>query len=377
VTVPRSDAAERINALDLLRFIAAMAVVLFHYSFRGQAIGGPLEMSYPDWSPYTRYGYLGVHLFFMISGFVILMTAAQGNLRQFVVSRLVRLYPAFWICCTISFVTLSLFGAGHYAPTFSQYLINLTLLSGFLAVPSIDGVYWSLFVEIKFYLLVALMLIAGVLSHVQRLLGLWLLVSLALMVVPVGILRSVLVTEYAAFFIAGATCYLIWSRGFTRERAFLLFATWVTALLQVVSELGEINGDEPMSSDPTTIAGIISTFYCLMLLIALRRTGPFGARRWLRLGALTYPLYLLHQNVGYLMLNAGYPAFSPLQLLIATVAMMLLLSYLIHTRWERLLATALKSALVGRRPATGPDLPRASHQSDSGVPSAPLTQESS
>ena len=81
----------RVNEIDLLRFIAALAVVFFHYTFRGYAADAMTIMPYPLLAPFSKYGYLGVELFFMISGFVILMTAANGSLRKFVVSRFVRL----------------------------------------------------------------------------------------------------------------------------------------------------------------------------------------------------------------------------------------------------------------------------------------------
>lgn len=96
----------RVNEIDLLRFLAALAVVFFHYSFRGYAADGLSVMSYPLLASVSKYGYLGVELFFMISGFVILMTAAHAGLRDFVISRVVRLYPAFWACCTVTFLVI-------------------------------------------------------------------------------------------------------------------------------------------------------------------------------------------------------------------------------------------------------------------------------
>ncbi|EAQ8060912.1 acyltransferase, partial [Salmonella enterica] len=84
----------RINEIDLLRFVAAMAVVFFHYAFRGYAADGMSIMPYPSLAPVSKYGFLGVQLFFMISGFVILMSASHGSIQNFTISRMVRLYPA-------------------------------------------------------------------------------------------------------------------------------------------------------------------------------------------------------------------------------------------------------------------------------------------
>ncbi len=85
----------RISELDLMRFCAALAVVFFHYAFRGFWADHVSKMPYPWLAPVAKYGHLGVELFFMISGFVILMTATNHTVRGFVVCRMVRLYPAF------------------------------------------------------------------------------------------------------------------------------------------------------------------------------------------------------------------------------------------------------------------------------------------
>ncbi|EAU9199926.1 acyltransferase, partial [Salmonella enterica] len=52
----------RINEIDLLRFVAAMAVVFFHYAFRGYAADGMSIMPYPSLAPVSKYGFLGVQL---------------------------------------------------------------------------------------------------------------------------------------------------------------------------------------------------------------------------------------------------------------------------------------------------------------------------
>lgn len=72
-------------------------------------------MPYPLLAQPAKYGYLGVELFFMISGFVILMTASNNSLKRFFISRAVRLYPAFWVCCTITFLLILAVGQPRYS----------------------------------------------------------------------------------------------------------------------------------------------------------------------------------------------------------------------------------------------------------------------
>lgn len=336
----------RVNELDLLRFIAALAVVLFHYAFRGYAADGLSPLAYPALQPAVQYGYLGVELFFLISGFVILMTAAPGNLREFAVSRAVRLYPAFWISCTVTFVVMALTGTlPRHAVTVGQYLANLTMLSGFVGIPSIDGVYWSLFIELKFYALVAVILLLGHIQQAQLFLAAWLLVTQVLILFPVGLLRALLITDYAPYFVGGALCYLIWSQGWTKLRGALLAVAWLQALHLSGRGLAEFESHYGSRLDHGIIMAIVSAFFAVMLLIALGRTGYFGRRRWLTLGALTYPLYLLHQNIGYQLLTAGYPLLNPHLLLWGTVLLMLAAAYAVHVAVERPLSKALRQWL--------------------------------
>ena len=90
----------RFYEIDLLRFSAALSVVFYHYTYCGYQAGHLSPISDPEWARITRYGWLGVQLFFLISGCVVLLSAQGKTVRQFVISRVTRLYPAFWVACT-------------------------------------------------------------------------------------------------------------------------------------------------------------------------------------------------------------------------------------------------------------------------------------
>lgn len=336
---------QRVGELDLLRFLAALAVVFFHYAFRGVAADNMSVMPYPMLESVSKYGYLGVHLFFMISGFVILMTAAGGSIRTFLISRVTRLYPAFWACCTITFLVTLAFGGSRYSATFGQYIVNMTMLSGFVGVPSIDGAYWSLYVELQFYALVALVLAMGRIQHAQLFIVVWLALSVALEIRPVSKLNRLFITNFSAFFIAGTTCFIIWSKGISPVRAMIVAIAWVLAVYQSVAALGDFEAHYRTSMNGYVVSGIVTTFFIVMLLIALKRSGPFGRRRWMLMGALTYPLYLLHQYIGFMIFNAAYPAFDAHFLFWGTIVAALASAYMVHRFVERPLAPRLKVAL--------------------------------
>ena len=336
----------RVNEIDLLRLIAALAVVVFHYAFRGYAADDLSHMPYPLLAPVAKYGYLGVQLFFMISGFVILMTAAGGSLKGFVISRLVRLYPAFWACCSATFMVILLIGAPGFTASFKQYVVNMSMLNGFVGVPSIDGVYWSLFVEMKFYALVALVLLIGKIGRAEWFLIGWLGLSVLLEVFPLARLRYWLIIDYSAYFIAGAFCYLIWSQGVSILRLAVLLGCWCLACWQTVKGLQEFEQHFHQSISAPVVVAIISLCFGVMLLVALRKTGLIGQRRWQLAGALTYPLYLLHQNIGFMLFNRLYPAINAHVLMWGMIALMLLMAYAVNRLVERPLAPLLKAAVT-------------------------------
>ena len=169
------SATRRFHELDALRFLAALSVVFLHYGVRGFADGDRLSpIRIEALAHLVKYNYLAVHLFFMISGFVILMTAQSNDIVKFIKSRAVRLYPALWICCTLTFLTISHFMVGKIATSWPRYFANLTMLNGFVGIGGIDGPYWSLYVEIKFYLLVALLIMIRKIHCIEFFLAGWL-----------------------------------------------------------------------------------------------------------------------------------------------------------------------------------------------------------
>jgi peptidoglycan/LPS O-acetylase OafA/YrhL len=342
----------RLNEIDLLRFLAALAVVIFHYAFRGYAADGLSTMPYPALAPAAKYGYLGVDLFFMISGFVILMTAMGGDLRDFAVSRISRLYPAFWTCCTLTFVAVLEMGGRRYSATFSQYIVNMTMLSGFAGIPSLDGAYWSLFVEIRFYILVSIVLLLRRIHQAESFLLAWLIASIALAIWPIGRLRQYLIADYSAYFIAGAFCFLVMSKGLSYRRLSSIIVSWALALKNALGTLPERDNHYATEHSRCVVFSIVTACFVALFLVAIRRTGVLKAQRWAILGALTYPLYLIHQNIGFMIFNAVYPVVNAHVLLWTTLGFVLALAYGVHILVERRLSSFMKLSLRRLLPRT-------------------------
>ena len=124
----------RIASLDVTRACAATAVFLFHYG------------AFP-------FGYLGVELFFLLSGFVLTLPSRHDSIFQFARARCVRLYSAYWVALVLTLCAILWKGE---RPSLVAVAANATMLTAFLGQRYIDGVYWSLTEEIIFYLLVGI-----------------------------------------------------------------------------------------------------------------------------------------------------------------------------------------------------------------------------
>jgi peptidoglycan/LPS O-acetylase OafA/YrhL len=337
----------RVEALDLLRLLAALSVVVYHYTFRGAAADGLTNLSIPALVPVTKYAYLGVELFFVISGFVIAFSAEGRAAREFVIARAARIYPGFLVCMTLTFLVTLAFGAPHFEASLTQWLANLVILSPALKQPFMDGVYWSIVYELIFYAWTFALIVLGLFS--RRLLvvvALWLVLSAANeFVVDSSILRRLLITDDSGFFCAGLMLYALYAGRRGALALLLLGASTALAATQSVLNAAWIHGHfaEPFSD---TVIGTASVgIVALVGLCLLVKRVPLPATLVIALGGLTYPLYLLHQQVGFILFNQ-LEGLAPAPLIVAgTLVLMLGLSFAVWRLVERPGQSALKAAL--------------------------------
>lgn len=341
----------RFYELDLLRFLTALSVVFYHYTYRGYARDGLSPVPFERLGRLTKYGLLGVELFFLISGYVVLLSAQGKTVRQFFLARITRLYPAFWVACTLTFVAEHLWPPASTNPQMLyylradgwQYATNLTMLPEFVGEKLLDGSYWSLTVEITFYFLVSLLLAYRLMRHVDWFLLGWLVyVALAGAVPAVTPFAQLFFPRYAPYFAAGMLFYLLQlPQGRTWRRYVLLLAAYLLALRAGTTQAREMSGFyQDVISQKVTL-GLITLFFGLFFLIAFRKINlsRFSWLTWL--GALTYPLYLVHQHLGYLVFHHLGPYFNKYLLLGGLLGLMLSLAYLVHALVEKPFAKPL------------------------------------
>jgi peptidoglycan/LPS O-acetylase OafA/YrhL len=343
----------RLAALDGLRLMAALAVAFYHLTvaWRVDGVRRP-EYFLPTAAHVTVYGFLGVELFFMISGFVIAMSGWGRPLGRFFASRVSRLYPAYWAgiaLTTLVMLVLPIHGGVPVSglPGPAGILVNLTMLQEPLGVPAVDTVYWTLFVELRFYLLFAFLVRAGTTyRRVILFCVLWLTVAVLAPSWQLPLVDLVAVPDFAPYFVAGMAMYLIYRFGPTPLLYGIVGMAWLVSLARLGDRLGQLRPGFPVPAWPGYL--IVSACFALLLTIAHGWTDRIQWR-WLTVaGTLTYPVYLIHQRIGYTLVRHAYRLTGgPVWLLIvAALALIGGLAWAIHRFVERPLTPILRAALT-------------------------------
>ena len=337
----------------MLRGVAAAAVMLHHE-------GQYYDVLYPGRVPLSFNfgpGHFGVELFFIISGFVILMTAeAKGGVRDFFVSRFARLMPAFLAAMLLATLILSRWPMPPLLdrPTLAQFLANLTMAPGLFEQSVIDLPYWTLTYELIFYALIAAALKLGLLRWIETLGLIWIAIGVVyVLTVDVKMHHRttiILLAYYGNFFLIGMCLFRIYA-GRARPITF-------TALACAILANATGGGAESFHAPGYLYLSLASAFALLVWLAVGRRGRWLTWRPLVFLGRISYPLYLVHVVLGFeimrVMADDGWS--TPLAVT-AAVLLSLVVATLVHyfveqpgQRWSRALLApiVLKKAHAGQ-----------------------------
>ncbi|MFC4056491.1 acyltransferase family protein [Actinomadura syzygii] len=302
----------RLRELDLLRFVAVGFVVLHHFAGVRSTVwaGRDAQKIYPELADVAHFGYLGVQLVFMVSGFVILMSAWGRGAGDFAVARVVRLYPAYWVSVLLSLTLYLVCGSavpyGNGADPVRRVLPNLTMLQDGMHIAPLEVVYWALWVELHFYVLIAIFARVGITyARCVTFMVSWLIIGAFAKEGGSAMLQTVVLPETAPFFIAGMAFFLLHRFGSNIALWLVLAASWALSVHYLVEGVSPLNAWKGVHE--IVIPVVVTVFYVVMALAA------FGRLSWLRwrlftvLGGLAYPLYLLHETVARAIVKVFFP----------------------------------------------------------------------
>jgi len=344
--------ASRLAFADGLRGLAALWVVLYHASEGGHLTQLKTVLPKLITDLVFNFGHLGVPVFFVLSGFVMAFTVQSETVDRafagrFVLRRLVRLTPPYWTSIALVVALLVVKGWAVRGttplPSVGAILANATYLHGILDVPPLNYVYWTLGVEVQFYIVFALlMLLADTLGPSLGRLRARVLVfgatSLVALLWPLGLVAAPgWPGGFAPFWFSFAAGVLVcwgWQHGGRIAVGALLLAVAIGIAAFVTD-----------SSFALTAA---------LTAAALLAAGRFGRMQswlgwgWLQfLGAISYSLYLLHNpltGAGFNLVRRVLPGGIPTELvgLCASVAICIAVSYAVYRlvevpsqRWSR------------------------------------------
>ena len=347
---------DRITHLDGLRGVAILAVIFFHSFHRWSDIV-PYQQS-QALSVITAPLWLGVELFFAISGFVIFMSLERSrSLLQFATNRWLRLFPAMLIASLLVFATISFF---PYRPAGMPNPVDLipglvfirpeilNAITG-LEMHSLENVFWSLYVEVIFYAVAAFSYFVLKDRQLFTIVAIYLaylaLLCASLLMPDAGSLLLARKASYAigfthyGWFLVGIYSYA-WYRD--QDEKHFLIAAMLGMLVTV-----QLFAEEPV--------GIYAIFMSLLLvcvfLFAIH--DPTFARllsqpSLLYIGAISYPLYLIHENMivgGAIGLYHQFPYLHPALYPVPFIALAIVLAHFVALL-EPLLRSALRPGVT-------------------------------
>jgi peptidoglycan/LPS O-acetylase OafA/YrhL len=312
--MPKKD--EPLIIIDLVRFTCAMMVMIYHFVVTSWLEPTPIATSVlGSVTPpnimliaLSKSNWIGVQIFFVISGMVIAQSADKLRPMDFLEKRLLRIVPGVFLCATATAVVLTAAGEGDLG-----LLTRWCRSIAFWPLGSqIDPSYWTLGIELSFYLLVSLFI------HVRRSAGaataatilifgsgaFWAALALGGRIsgpIGIGTPINLMLLPHGCFFALGIVFTLAAKTGLDRALATKMALALLICCAEIIWKahersavgMGPVDFVTPLAGFLTGVALLAATWRLQPLLA--RWVPPQRARE---IGLLTYPLYLLHQEAG-------------------------------------------------------------------------------
>jgi len=280
--------------------------------------------------------------FFLLSGYFAIRSIEQTNPVEYAIKRFFKLYPVYWVAILITIPLVVTFLPSR-AVSIKDMLLNFTMLQTILGADHVDGAYWTLFCELVFYVLVFLVCVLKKQKYVDKLILLWTLFQVLLLIIPnVSVfieVKKLNTLIYGHCFMAGASIACLEQKlGINKPVSYKEKITIILLVVSIAFFIGQQFLQHELAS------GIFLIFATAIVSLAifayksnkLPRRGIVLFKPLVFLAMISYPLYLLHQNIGYIIIRAlDSIGLSNECFLIVPIGVIIALAYFLHQFVEK------------------------------------------
>ena len=289
--------------LNWIRALAAVGVILYHYTTRyPELFSSNIVFGYQ-----FSWGRAGVNTFFLLSGFLSLYNLNEHITGvAYIRKRVKKLYPEYWICMALTAITELLFLKAFF-PGGAALAVNMTMLQGFLGIKNVDGAYWTLAYELRFYALIFFLMFIKKICAIKWVSIAWVLLSLLYSSMDFNgslwylgkIFDFICMPEFCAPFSAGIFLFYLFKEYKDRSG-------WIGLICSLLLSF--------RVQDDSYFIALCMTIFAILLIKFIRehseqyqrlldKIQKWPVRSLSLIAEISYPLYLLHQYIGYAILQ--------------------------------------------------------------------------
>lgn len=281
----------RNKQIEFLRTILFLMIVNYHYTYRFNQL---FDIKTINFLSLSSWGDIGIVGFFMISGYFI-FSKKDRNIRplKFLTKRLLKLYPVYLLCISLTFLSMNFFGLPGREVNFFEYFCNVTLLNGYIGIDYVDGAHWYLTYLVLFNFTVFFIILLEnkfKIDQKKALIG-WAILNLLLFAISnfvpgTLILYKLLGNKYFYYLLIGISLKEISSRKINSQNFIYIFLYCLSfAIVATIDKL--------------IVCVAILIFSFVLIIPELKILKSHNLEPILKLGSISYIGYLIHQNIGY------------------------------------------------------------------------------